>query len=192
MNLRSVSLIHKSAYSTLCLRISWERHQIIKKSLTSDPQTYMLPHFQEAFAHDGFQLSLQSRFDLLITQIHEANWIIHQSSVKRRKIEGETLPEFVHINRPFYDKLRLLWQIDLVIKSLILERPQFFTLILHDLAIYSQFVPETGVEEIFVFREIYEFLAWRKKFQCCTKQDCHLLWRNDYIWDLTCDTKCKL
>lgn len=124
---------------------------------------YMLPHFQEAFAHDGFQLSLQSGFDLLITQIHEANWIIHQSSVKEKEDRGrETLPEFVHINRPFSDKLRLLWQIDLVIKSLNLERPQFFSLILHDLAIYRQFVPETGVEEIFGFREIYEFLALLK------------------------------
>jgi hypothetical protein len=86
----------------------------------------MLPHFQEALAHDGFQLSLQSGFDLLITQIHEANWIIHQSSVKKKEDRGrEILPGFVHGNRPFSDKLRLLWQIYLVIKSLILERPQF-------------------------------------------------------------------
>jgi len=127
INLQSVCNIHKSAYSTICLRISCYRHQIMKKSLTSDPQIYMLPHFQEAFARDGFQLSLQSGFDLLITQIHEANWIIHQISVKEKEGAGrQTLPEFVHINRPFSDKLRLLWQIDLVIKSLILERPQFF------------------------------------------------------------------
>jgi len=45
----------------------------MKKSLTNDPLTYMLPHSQEAFAHDGFQLSLQSGFDLLMTQIHDAN-----------------------------------------------------------------------------------------------------------------------
>jgi hypothetical protein len=74
----------------------------------------------------------------------------------------ETLQEFVHINRPFSDKLRPLWQIDLVIKSLILERLQFFTLILHDLAIYSQFVAEAGVEKIFGLGEIYEFLALLK------------------------------
>lgn len=66
----------------------------------------------------------------------------------------ETLPDFVHIYRPFSDKLRLLWQIDLVIKSLILEGMQYFTLILRDLAIYNQFVPETGVVEIFGFIEI--------------------------------------
>jgi hypothetical protein len=29
-------------------------------------------------------------------------------------------------------------------------------MILHDLAIYSQFVPESGVEETFGFRQIYD------------------------------------
>lgn len=90
---------------------------------------------------------------------------MNYSSERCKEKEGrgrEILPDFVHINCPFSDKLRLLWQIALVIKSLILERPQFFTLILHDLAIYNQFVPETGVEEIFGFIEIYEFLALLK------------------------------
>jgi len=76
--------------------------------------------------------------------------------------ERETLPDFVHINRQFSDKLRLRRQIYLVIKSLILERPQIFTLILHDLAICNQFVPGTGVVEIFGFIEIYKFLALLK------------------------------